>query len=120
MWVCLSSAFLSIVDASTEPGTLLVRARREGDIEQVFPGANVVSVVGRDYLFRAAVPRQTVAQALADHVMNNLTYPNFKGSVRDRNLANAYHDIWHVMEALQPIPAYGHAERAGFRKHPQR
>ncbi|CAB3645512.1 hypothetical protein [Paraburkholderia rhynchosiae] len=119
MWIFLSDSFLSIVDASTEPGTLLVRARREGDIEQVFPGANVVSVVGRDYLFRAAVPRQSVAQALVDQVMN-LTYPNFKSSCSDPHLHRAYAAVWSVMATLQPYEPYARTPRPNFRKHPRR
>jgi hypothetical protein len=120
MWLFLSDSFLSIVDASTEPGCLLVRARREGDIQAVFPNANVVSVTGRDYLFRAAVPRQIVAQALADHVMGSVTYPNFKASVQDPHLHRACADVWAVMEQLQPVPAYGRSPRPNFRKQPQR
>lgn len=43
MWVFMSDSFLSIVADSTvsKSDCLLVRARREGDIERVFPEAKV-------------------------------------------------------------------------------
>ena len=37
MWIFLSDSFLSIVAHRDKPGVLLVRARRAGDIEAVFP-----------------------------------------------------------------------------------
>ena len=36
MWIMMSDCFLSIVRKDCSPGQLLVRARREGDIEKVF------------------------------------------------------------------------------------
>lgn len=119
MWICLSNAFLSIVDASNEPGTLLVRARRQGDIEAVFPDAKVVQSPGRDYLYRAGVKREAVAAALAEQVMK-LAYPNFKSSVADPRLHAAYSSTWSIMSQLQEY-APGHTTpRQGFRAHPQR
>ena len=41
MWICFSDSFLSIVEPAEKDGTLLVRARRDGDIERVFAGAKV-------------------------------------------------------------------------------
>ena len=119
MWICLSESFLSIVDASNEPGTLLVRSRRQGDIEAVFPNAKVVQTPGRDYLFRAGIARETVANALANAALN-LYYPNFKNSVADSNLHRAYSSVWSIMSQLQEV-APGHTTtRPNFRAHPQR
>jgi hypothetical protein len=59
MWICLSDAFLSIVDKGDPThATLLVRARRAGDIERVFPEAEVSAKGGSDYAFRARLPRR--------------------------------------------------------------
>jgi hypothetical protein len=41
MWICMSSSFLSIVDKYCDKVELLVRARRKGDIEAIFPDAEV-------------------------------------------------------------------------------
>jgi len=37
MWLMFSDCFLSVVSKDCGPAELLVRARREGDIEKVFP-----------------------------------------------------------------------------------
>jgi len=119
MWICLSNAFLSLVDASSEPGTLLVRARRQGDIEAVFPDAKVTQSVGRDYLYRAGIAREEVAAALAEQVLK-LGYPNFKDSVRDAHLHARYSTVWSAMSTLQEYAPYHTTPRQGFRAQPQR
>ena len=105
MWVCLSDSFLSIVDNSNTKGELLVRARRRGDIEKVFPDAKVTSAAGRDYLFRASVKRELVSEAMHKQVMG-INYPNFKDSVKNNALHNAYADVWGTMSRLQETPPY--------------
>ena len=60
MWVCLKNSFLSIVSKDCRPDELMVRARRPGDIEKVFPDAKVTRNTGSDYLYRAVVPRDVV------------------------------------------------------------
>lgn len=120
MWLILpKKGFLSIVDASDEPGTLLVRARREGDIEAVFPAAKVVKSPGRDYLYRAGIPRGDVAAVLAAAVLD-LDYPNVKGACDDPALHGAMADCWHVLADLQEYAPYRHEPRKGFRAHPVR
>ena len=41
MWIMMNNSFLSIVSKDCGPAELLVRARRAGDIERVFPDAKV-------------------------------------------------------------------------------
>ncbi|MNE63277.1 hypothetical protein D3C76_696890 [compost metagenome] len=105
MWIMLKDAFFSIVDKADKAGCLVVRARRQGDIERYFPQAKVQKTVGNDYLFRAEIPREDVAERIAQCVMDN-TAPNFKNSVTDRKLHTAYNRIWHVMADLQPVPPF--------------
>jgi hypothetical protein len=119
MWLMQNNSFLSIVDAAETPGCLLVRARRVGDIEAVFPHADVVILVGRDYRFRAQIMRADVAKALVSAVMA-LDYPNFKSSVADYHLHRAYADCWSTMASLQEYAPCNETPRPGFRKHPQR
>ena len=112
MWICLNRAFLSIVEPErgtngTSP-TLLVRARRPGDIESVFPGAKVEKRPERDYLFRALVPREAVAEAMANEV-RGISYGNFKDSVRNNKLHDAYAAVWSIMARLQPTAPYSGA-----------
>jgi hypothetical protein len=121
MWICLNNAFFSIVHKDCAPDELLVRARRKGDIERVFPDAKVERTVGNDYLFRARINRQAVAEIIGLEI-TGVNYSNFKNSVRNDKLHSAYGRIWHVMADLQEIPPYSaptrgtRTGRAGQRK----
>ena len=53
MWVFLSDAFLSIVAHRDDPDALLVRARRQGDIECVFHAHSTT----RSTVIRPVIPR---------------------------------------------------------------
>ena len=112
MWVFLKHSFLSIVDKSSVDGCLMVRARRSGDIERVFPAADVRETPGNDYLFRADVPRKEVAARIAEYIME-IDAPNFKASVKDKPLHDAYMGVWSVMGRLQPGGPYGHGRGRG-------
>jgi hypothetical protein len=112
MWVCLNNSFLSIVSKECGPDDLLVRARMKGHIEAVFPGAKVSESTNTDYRYRAVVSRTEVADALTAEVMS-LDYPNFKNSVREDRLHNAYAAFWNVHARLQPTAPYtGRPQRA--------
>ena len=100
MWIFFNNAFLSIVDKDGDGTTLLVRARKEGDIERIFPEAVVNVTPHNDYRFRARIDREEVAQAVAASV-RNITFPNFKGSVKDRKRHDAYMGVWEVMHQYQ-------------------
>lgn len=101
MWIFLSGSFLSIVDKGDTTGqTLLVRARKAGDIEAIFPDADVIEGAGTDYRYRARIDRELVAQAMADQV-RAVTYPNFKSTVKDRERHDAYMDVWNAMMRFQ-------------------
>jgi hypothetical protein len=100
MWICLPDAFLSIVHKECADDELLVRARRRGDIERVFPNAKVVMNPNTDYRFRARVKRNEVADALMTQAAT-IDYPNFKNEVDDDHLYNAYTAVWNVMYRLQ-------------------
>ncbi len=100
MWIFLSDAFLSIVDKGGDGTTLLVRARKAGDLERVFPEADVQETPHNDYRYRARLPRERVAQALADAV-RTIRYPNFKGTVQNHARHEAYMDVWGSMYRFQ-------------------
>lgn len=100
MWVALNDAFLSVVDKAKDKSFLVVRARKQGDIEAVFPDAKVQVGGGTDYKYRATIPRARVAQAIADRI-TNISYSNFKNSVKDRARHDAYMKVWVAMMALQ-------------------
>lgn len=114
MWIFLNNAFFSIVAISPRANDLppavarerasflLVRARIEGDIERVFPNAEVRRTDTRDYRYRAFVPREAVAQRMAATV-DAIDYHNFKGSIAldDEGRHNAYLSVWQVLYNAQ-------------------
>jgi len=108
MWVMLNDAFLSIVQVKGDPETLMVRARRPGDLERVF-GADVQIIetpTGRDYRYRTMQNRRTVAQIVMANVLS-IDYGNFKDSVADNALHDAYLKVWTAMGTVQPGGPYG-------------
>lgn len=105
MWLMLNDCFLSIVHKDCARDELLVRARRAGDIEKVFPGAKVSRSTTTDYLFRAIVKRELVESAMVGEV-RRINYENFKNSVTDRPLHDAYLRCWFAMSELQPTRPY--------------
>lgn len=100
MWLFLSNAYLSIVDKGGNGDTLLVRARHAGDIERVFPEAEVQSGGGTDYRYRARIDRERVATTIADAV-RGIDYGNFKDTVREAERHDAYMDVWSAIYAYQ-------------------
>ena len=105
MWIFLNDAFLSVVDKAPDLSNLVVRARVEGHIEAVFPDAKVIRDASGDYLFRAFIPRDLVAEAMVEAVMG-IGYNNFKNSIRDKRYHDACSRVWGVMSGLQPVPPY--------------
>jgi hypothetical protein len=91
------------------------RARRVGDIDAVFGGGvEVVTVPGRDYRFRAFIARRVIADTIASRLFH-IDYGNFKGSVKDDALHDAYMKLCGVMADLLEIPSYGTEPRKGKR-----
>lgn len=108
MWIMLNDAFLSIVSKDCPRDCLLVRARRPGDIEKVFLTGTQIEVTretGTDYLFRAVIPRKEVETAIAAEV-RRIIYGNFKDSVQDDELHDAYMRVWAAMATVQNPPPY--------------
>ena len=105
MWILLNDCFFSIVSKECKRNELLVRARRRGDIEKVFPKANVTVSHHTDYQFRAAIRRSVVETAIVGE-LRRVNYSNFKNSVEDDELHNSYARVWTVLSGLQKSPPY--------------
>lgn len=100
MWVYLNNAFLSIVAHRAKPDILLVRARLKGDIERVFPKAEITESARSDYRFRAEVKRKEAGKVLGE-IAAGLKYDNFKHSVDEPDRHDAYVKAWQAMATLQ-------------------
>ena len=103
MWIMGTDFFLSVVRKDCSPGQLLVRARREGDIEKVFGKVEVQKDTTADYLFRARIDEERVAEAMRSE-LRRIDYGNYKSSVRDKRLHDALLDVWTSMSKLQDPP----------------
>jgi len=110
MWLMLSSGFISVVANRDDKDTLLVRARLEGHIESVFPDAKIFTNEGSDYLFRSYIDRKTVSQVIAKNI-ENISYDNFKNSVKSKPYHDTLMQVWHCMYALQEKYASFKAKR---------
>ena len=86
------------------PNYLLVRARLPGDIEAIFPEAEVVEGAGTDYRFRTTVSRGRFREVL-DELADGIDYTNFKASVRDEALHDMYLDFWQAAYQAQQAAA---------------
>ena len=96
MWICLNDAFLSIVKNRNDDKTLLVRARSQEHLENIFPTCDFWFDGNADYPFRAYIERDVVAKVIGQNLMD-IQYPNFKDSVKEHNLLSAYHKVWEIM-----------------------
>jgi hypothetical protein len=104
MWIFLTDSFLSVVDKGDPTGnTLLVRARRHGDIERVFTEAKVIEGAGTDYRYRARIPRDQVANAIAESV-RNINCGNFKNQVAENDRHDVHFEVWRAMNRFQESP----------------
>ncbi len=93
MWIYMNNAFLSIVQNDSVPVILLVRARRSGDVESVFPDAGVIETSGSYYAFRPSISREVVIDRIANAVPS-IDYPNFKDSVSNAWSRGIYSSVW--------------------------
>lgn len=100
MWIFTTKGFISVVDKGGDGSTLLVRGRRKGEIEALFPEAMVQKTPKNDYRFRARIDRERVAQVVA-HELRTLAYDNFKGATKDRVRHDAYMEVWEAMYHYQ-------------------
>lgn len=118
MWIMTNKAFLSVVDKSTQPGCLLVRARRREHLKAVFPDAKVRESFGTDYRYRADIPRSEVGAVIAKQI-EGIDYTNFKDSVAERKYHDALMGVWHEMADLQPGGPYARrgGQRGGGRRY---
>ncbi len=96
MWIFMNDSILSIVEDLDNREHLLVRARIEGDIERVFPGAKVSHTQDHDYYYRASLPRK-VAAKIAEKV-EFIGYSNFKNTVKDPGRHETYYEVWEIMQ----------------------
>ena len=100
MWIQFNNAFLSIVENRENTTELLVRARVKGDIEKVFPEADVFENNNADYKYRAFISKAIVAEKIMLKV-TEINYDNFKNSVKEIERKKVYGNIWAELRNFQ-------------------
>ncbi len=112
MWIFTPLGFFSVVTDRNNPNRLLVRTRARKDLDdfrsmycrRMGPTIDRKKLGhGSDYPFRAFVGKKAFANAMT-RVIKEMTYGNFKSSVKDNTRHGVYMDVWSTMSA---------AERAG-------
>jgi hypothetical protein len=78
------------------PNMLLVRARKREDLHALVEDSQIVHTPNRDYPYRVIISRGEVMLVLLQ-VIRNMEYTNFKDSVSDPRLHDAYYKVWSVM-----------------------
>lgn len=103
MWVCGSNFFISIVEDRNNPSRVLVRARKREHLDEFFeylePGS-IIETEDADYRWRVYTSKSDVSVRLMRKV-NLMDYDNFKKSVQDSELHDAYMRVWGIMKGLQ-------------------
>ena len=100
MWIQFNNSFLSIVENRDNKLELLVRARVKGDIEKIFPDADVFEDDSADYKYRAFISKAKVAAKMM-FKMTDINYDNFKNSVKEIDRKTAYSNVWVELRKLQ-------------------
>ena len=93
MWIFLRHGFVSAVEDKDDSECIVVRARSENILKELFPYYKIRESSTSDYKYRVFVPRLEFAQVVQRQV-EEISYTNFKASVSDTQLAMLYHRIW--------------------------
>jgi len=96
MLIFTKNAFISIVAHTQDDRFLTVRGRIAGDIEKVFPEAEVFERPGADFRFQANIGRDRVAQRLSI-IAKDIHYEAFETAVEDPERRQAYFQVWSAM-----------------------
>ena len=112
MWLATLDGFFSTVTDTQEPSRMLIRARCEKDINNLFnryrdkcPSMRPpTSDDARDYRYRLSISQKDWVK-VAGLLAGEVTYPNFKMAVQERadqaNKSAAYSEIWWTMRRVQ-------------------
>jgi len=105
MWLFTKNSFISVVQHRERQDHVLVRARVKKHIVRLFPGQEklIAKDDTADYRWRLLMPKQVLADTLADYIIHRLDYDNFKAAQEadDPSWLSFLHSIWGVGLGLQ-------------------
>lgn len=100
MWIFASRSFLYIAAHDSDQRLLTVRARFAGDIEDVFPEADVAEMHYEDYRFCVSLARERVCEVICQRV-KDIEYQNLLQEVPSWDRQWAYRRIENFVRAEQ-------------------
>ena len=101
MWVMTNVGFISAVAYPGEEHLVLVRARAPGHLTEIFgEETEEIHSPRRDYAWRTIVTKTQMKKAM-DKLVDDIDYTNFKDSVKDEELHDAYVGVWTEMYIYQ-------------------
>ena len=109
MWIFTPYGFFSAVTDRNNHNRLLIRTRARKDLDEFRKnycrrlGPTIDSKQlgrGSDYPFRAFVGKKAFSNAMS-RVIADMTYGNFKSSVKDNTRHNVYMDVWSTMSRAE-------------------
>jgi hypothetical protein len=119
MWIFTVNGFFTVIQDRKDPAFVWLRSRLREDIERNFPGVEVQEHPGADYLFRAKLPREQVAQRLFELAMENNVTSHFKDvMIRTASKpefgsrSNMLYGVWNSGAAMQPYAPYSKVPRS--------
>jgi hypothetical protein len=111
MWLCTTIGFITAVKDDTHPTRLIVRCRREDDMERFRKFAPTLTKTvfhgDFDYPYRAYIEPAEFGDAMKAVIIHEVDYRRFKPAIRDRlgdAIANVYNRAWAVFTALEADP----------------
>ncbi len=96
MWLFLPDAYISVTEHESEPRLVCVRARVRGDLESLFPEADIAETIDRDYRFATSLPKERVSQVVSLRIAK-LNYASFFEAIPDEDRKQAYIQVWGAM-----------------------
>lgn len=101
MWIATNKGYISAVAYPGKEHLILVRARAPQHLTEIFgEGTEEIHTPRRDYAWRTIVTKNQMKKAM-DKLVDEITYGNFKDSVEDKMLHDAYMGIWTEMYIYQ-------------------
>ena len=117
MWLFTRYGFYSIAcaqtkDGSTDPPTMMVRARRKSHLQALqkrfaqLAGIDIVMLPRRDYRYRLIVAKTSWTEIVTE-LASEQEWSNFKneaarfGGTGSSDYVHALHEVWAIMNDLQ-------------------
>tara|TARA_R100001443_G_scaffold81895_2_gene88923 strand:+ start:28129 stop:28587 length:459 start_codon:yes stop_codon:yes gene_type:complete len=116
MWVFTNHGFYSIVRIlDTNPEEFWIRSRRKEHLTTYFSEERIIYTHATDYQYRVTINREELID-LFTHLPQEIDYTNFKDSIKDVELKDAAHYVWHdifgVLDERKGTMGFSEEERS--------